>query len=93
MSAEVAEVAGIIATLARAGVTVCVKAGRLVVRGATLDFIPAIETLTGREDAVEKALALSRRARRHGDARSTRSPARSMAPRTGDPAAERESTP
>jgi hypothetical protein len=57
MTVEVEEVAGILATLARAGVTVRVKAGRLVVLGATLDFIPAIETLTGREKAVEKALA------------------------------------
>lgn len=64
-ASDVAEVAGIIESLSRAGVTVRVSRGRLVVRGATLDFIPAIETLEGREAAVEKALALSA-ARRDG---------------------------
>lgn len=59
MNAEVAEVAGILATLSRAGVAVRVSRGRLVVRGAALNFTEAIATLEGREDAVEKALAFN----------------------------------
>jgi hypothetical protein len=76
---EVHEVAAIIATLARAGVTVRVKAGHLVVRGAgALSFAEALATLTGREKAVEKALGLKRIATLPCTARSARRRAREM---------------